>query len=274
MRSAFSVGGNRGSEPYGLNVGKRNFSILDQTRRLPMVLIAIFGKSKVREFYIGNAVAAKPPLTRDLLTEEAAKFAEVESAHGEPTLFGVTDGKAVGTYIEQKFVGHLRDLYAFDAGNSASGIDIPSLDVDIKVTSVRQPQSSCPYRSARQKIYGLGYHLIVFVYEKTDDPQARTARLDIRHTIFVDKERTADFQMTRGLRQIVENDGNVDDIIAFLQDKNLLVDEIEAQNIAEAVLLDPPLEGYLTISNALQWRLQYSRAIAQAGEVAGITRVR
>ncbi|PKP88219.1 MAG: restriction endonuclease [Alphaproteobacteria bacterium HGW-Alphaproteobacteria-17] len=213
-------------------------------------------------------------MTRDLLIDEAAAFAEEESAHSEPTLFGVTDGKAVGTYLEQKFVSHLMAAYTFDAGNSALGIDIPSLDVDIKVTSVRQPQSSCPYRSARQKIYGLGYHLIVFVYEKNDDPTTSTARLHIRHTIFVDKDRTADFQMTTGLRQIVENNGNVDDIIAFLQDKNLLVDEIEANNIAEAVLANPPVEGYLTISNALQWRLQYGRAITQAGQVPGITRVR
>lgn len=94
------------------------------------------------------------------------------------------------------------------------------------------------------------------------------------HTIFVDKSRTADFQMTRGLRQIVENDGNEDDIVAFLQDKNLPVDEIEARDIAEAVLREPPLQGYLTISNALQWRLQYGRVISQAGTVEGIERVR
>lgn len=219
-------------------------------------------------------MASKAPLTCELLIAEAAAFAQIESEYDEPALYGVTDGKAVGTYLEHKFVSHLTEKYTFDAGNSASGIDIPSLDVDIKVTSIKQPQSSCPYKSARQKIYGLGYHLIVFVYEKTDDAAAQTGRLDMKHTIFVDKSRTADFQMTRGLRQIVENDGNEDDIVAFLQDKNLLVDEIEAHNIAEAVLRDPPLEGYLTISNALQWRLQYRRVIAEAGTVQGIERVR
>ena len=146
--------------------------------------------------------------------------------------------------------------------------------MDIKVTSIKQPQSSCPFKSARQKIYGLGYHLIVFVYEKTDDAVARTGRLDMMHTIFVDKSRTADFQMTRGLLQIIENAGNADDVVAFIQDKNLPVDEIEARSIAEAVLREPPLQGYLTISNALQWRLQYSRVISQAGIVSGIFRVR
>jgi hypothetical protein len=94
------------------------------------------------------------------------------------------------------------------------------------------------------------------------------------HTIFVDKSRTADFQMTRGILQIIENDGNAEDVVAFLQDRNLPVDEIEAQNIAETVLKEPPLQGYLTISNALQWRLQYQRAILQAGAVDGIFRVR
>ena len=52
------------------------------------------------------------------------------------------------------------------------------------------------------------------------------------------------------------------------------VDEIEARDIAEAVLREPPLQGYLTISNALQWRLQYRRVIDQAGAIDGISRVR
>ena len=216
----------------------------------------------------------KPSLDIDTLCAEAATFAEVESEFDEPAIYGVTDGKAIGTYLEHKFVGHLRKGYTFSEGNSASGIDIPNLSVDIKVTSIRQPQSSCPFRSARQKIYGLGYHLIIFVYEKFDDDVSRTGRLDMAHTIFVEKSRTADFQMTRGLRQIVENEGNEDDIVAFLQDKNLPVDDIEARNIAEMVLNQPPLQGYLTISNALQWRLQYGRVISQAGAVDGISRVR
>ncbi|BAY43652.1 hypothetical protein SAMD00079811_12320 [Scytonema sp. HK-05] len=59
-----------------------------------------------------------------------------------------------------------------------------------------------------------------------------------------------------------------------MMDRNLPVDEIEANNIAEEILNNPREQGYLTISNALQWRLQYSRIIQQAGEVSGIIRVR
>jgi hypothetical protein len=220
-----------------------------------------------------QAPASKALLTIPILITEAALFSQAESTHDEPALFGVTDGKAVGTYLEHKFTAHLMNRYSFAGGNSASGIDIPGINVDIKVTSIKQPQSSCPFKSARQKIYGLGYNLIVFVYDKADEPLAKTSRLTMQHTIFVEKERTGDYQMTRGLREIIERDGNAEDIVAVLQDRNLPVDDIEANNIAEHVLTNKPEQGYLTISNALQWRLQYGRVIVQAGTVTGIQRI-
>jgi hypothetical protein len=217
---------------------------------------------------------ALPLLTIPLLCSEAERFAAVESTHKEPALFGVTDGKAVGTYLEHKFQAYLRNSYSFPKGSSAKGVDFPELAVDIKVTSIKQPQSSCPFKSARQKIFGLGYSLIVFVYDKSDDASAKAAVLNIMHTIFIEPKRTADYQMTRGLRELLERDANADDLVAFMQDKMLPVDEIEARAIAEDLLKTPPELGYLTISNALQWRLQYARVIAQAGQVEGIVRIR
>lgn len=216
----------------------------------------------------------KPSLTVKKLTRTAKEFAALESLHGEPTLYGVTDGKAVGTYLELKFKKHLLERYNFVEGNAASGIDLPELSVDFKTTSIRQPQSSCPFKSGRQKIYGLGYSLLVFVYEKTDDHDVKTGRLDIQHVIFVHAEQTGDYQMTRGLREIVERNGNVEDFMAYMNDKNLPVDEIELRRIAEEILAKTPEQGYLTISNALQWRLQYGRVIDKAGEVTGIHRVK
>ena len=209
-------------------------------------------------------------LTIPLLKTEASVFAGTESSHDEPALYGITDGKAVGTYLERKFQKYLHAKYTYIEGSSAKGIDFPELEVDMKVTSIRQPQSSCPFKSARQKIYGLGYNLLVFVYEKTDDEVKRTSRLNIMHMIFVDRSRTGDFQTTSGLRRIIENDGNIDDVSAFFSERMLPVDDIQAQSLAEEVLGNPPEMGYLTISNALQWRLQYSRVIQQAGTVNGV----
>ena len=212
-----------------------------------------------------------PKLTIAHLSKEAQTFSEAESLHAEKALYGVTDGKAVGTYLEQKFRAYLQNAgYAFQAGNSGSGIDFPGLEVDMKVTSIRQPQSSCPYKSARQKIYGLGYSLIVFVYDKVDNPKRKTGTLNILHTIFVKKERTGDFQMTRGLREILVSEGNTADIMAFISDKNLPVDEIELEALAKEVLKTRPEQGFLTISNALQWRLNYTRVIEKAGSVNGV----
>jgi hypothetical protein len=209
-------------------------------------------------------------LTQESLGNEAARFSALESQHQEASLYGVTDGKAIGTYLEQKFKLYLKEKYDFVEGNAASGIDFPELLVDIKVTSIKQPQSSCPFKSARQKIFGLGYSLIIFVYEKLDNSLNRTANLRMITTIFVSAERTADFQMTRGIRNILNNQGNKDDLMAFMLDKNLPVDEMAAANIADEILANPPVQGFLTISNALQWRLQYTRVIDLAGQEEGL----
>ncbi len=216
---------------------------------------------------------AKTKLTKAALRKEAGSFAERESTHAEPTLFGVTDGKAVGTYLEQKFRAHIAARYLVKEGNSAKGIDFPDIDVDIKVTSDKQPQSSCLFKSPRQKIFGLGYSLLVFVYDKTDDARRRTANLKILHTIFIESEATGDFTVTRRLCEMVSDGANEDDIAAYFADRNLPLDETEARTIAREVLKRPPAEGYLTISNALQWRLQYSHAIREAGIAAGVLRL-
>jgi restriction system protein len=110
----------------------------------------------------------------------------------------------------------------------------------------------------------------VFVYDKTDDNVSRTAFLKILHVIFVDKEQTGDWQTTVGLTEILRRQGNKDDIIAFLEERNFPLDEIGRSNLADRILLEPPKIGYLTISNALQWRSQYSRVIGLAGTVDGV----
>ena len=46
-----------------------------------------------------------------------------------------------------------------------------------------------------------------------------------------------------------------EDIIWFLVDKNVPGDEIVYNDLADEILCNPPVQGYLTISNALQWGL-------------------
>ena len=214
------------------------------------------------------------PLTLDVLKQEARIFASMLDRRKDHLLYGVTDGKAIGTYVEHGFRQYLAARYIFNQGSSAKGIDFPEFDVDIKVTNLRQPQSSSPFRSARQKIYGLGYSLLIFVYQKTDDHAERVGALEFVSTLFVASNRTADFQTTTGLRRIVENSGNLDDVLAFFQERFLPLDDIAAEDLAREILANPPQIGYLTISNALQWRLQYRRVIEQAGLIEGIQKLR
>lgn len=217
----------------------------------------------------------KQKLTLDALIKEAQEFCATQSTRRHKELFGVTDGKAVGTLIEATFQKHLNEKYEVVIGNAALGIDLPSPDIltDIKVTSIKQPQSSCPFKDAKQKIYGLGYNLLVFVYDKKDDQEIKTSTLNFVSCSFVSKERTGDYTTTYRLREMVKDKANVEDIIAYFNDRNIPADEITLTKLAEQVLQNPPEQGYLTISNALQWRLQYQRIVSLAEDISGISKI-
>ena len=79
--------------------------------------------------------------------------------------------------------------------------------------------------------------------------------------------------MTECILNIIANNGNVDDIFAFLIDHQIPSDEVTLMNMAEDILKNPPKIGYLTISNALQWRLQYRRIVNLTETVEGITQI-
>lgn len=207
-------------------------------------------------------------LTVNNLIDEAAAFSEWFSTLNHVELIGVTDGKAVGTYVEHAFQNYLNERYEMSVGSSALGIDLPSVNTDIKTTSIVQPQSSCPFKSARQKIFGLGYNLLVFVYHKEDT--ANECHLIMTHCTFIEAERTADYTLTRLIRQSLEIGANKEDIIALLTDKNVPGDEITYSDLADEIFNNPPEQGYLTISNALQWRLQYKRVISLDNQIQGV----
>ena len=199
-------------------------------------------------------------LNKDELIKSAGIFCKTESGKYRKELFGVTDGKAIGTFVEHLFESYLSEHYEMEIGSSANGLDLPSVNTDIKVTSIKQPQSSCPFKESKQKIYGLGYNLIVFVYKKVDDTKLKKGMLEFVSCTYIDKSRTADFQITTGLNRIIENNGNADDVFALM-------------NMAKDIMANRPEIGYLTISNALQWRLQYSRIVSLNESVEGISTI-
>lgn len=76
--------------------------------------------------------------------------------------------------------------------------------------------------------------------------------------------------ITRRLREMIADGAYKEDIIGFLEDRNVPGDDIVYNDLADEILTNPPAQGYLTISNALQWRLQYARVIALNNKVHGI----
>lgn len=115
-------------------------------------------------------------LSIESLITEAEQFCKINSGVYKPELFGITDGKAVGTFVEHLFKDHLEKRYDLTIGNSADGLDIPC-------------------------------------------------------------------------------------------------DDVSLYKMAGEILDNPPQIGYLTISNALQWRLHYSRIVALSDNIDGIKRI-
>ena len=72
---------------------------------------------------------------------------------------------------------------------------------------------------------------------------------------------------------MIKDGANEADIIAYLQDKNIPADEITLAKVAEQILQSTPEQGYLTISNALQWRLQYQRIVTLVDDIQGIEKI-
>lgn len=215
----------------------------------------------------------KKTLNIETLIKEANNFCIQENNNNYPELLGITDGKAVGTFVEHKFKEYLSKKYEFTKGNSSSGIDLPDnfINTDIKVTSIKQPQSSSPYKDAKQKIFGLGYNLLIFVYDKIDTKN--TSKLNFLSVTFVKDERTADYTITKRLVEMLNDGANKEDIISYLNDRAIPGDELTISNLAEMIINKMPLQGYLTISNALQWRLQYTRVISLNNKVEGVVNI-
>ena len=71
----------------------------------------------------------KKTLTQRNLIATAKAFCL--EGHTYQELFGVTDGKAVGTFIEHKFRGRLKEFYTMQIGSPALGLDLLCQTEDI-----------------------------------------------------------------------------------------------------------------------------------------------
>lgn len=113
----------------------------------------------------------------------------------------------------------------------------------------------------------------MFIYDKKDDWITKNATLDFVSCAFVEKEQTGDYTTTFRLREMVKDGANIEDVFAYLTDRNIPADSVSLVKLAERILAEPPEQGYLTISNALQWRLQYQRILGLSEPVHGVIKI-
>lgn len=95
-------------------------------------------------------------LTIDILIEEAKAFSQMLSAQNHSSLIGVTDGKAVGTYVEHLFQNHLSRKYTMTVGSSASGIDLPSGKYRYKDDKLCPTAKQLPFQIRSSKNFWIG----------------------------------------------------------------------------------------------------------------------
>lgn len=195
------------------------------------------------------------------LIKEAKIFAKSFSLEKHYNIYGINDGKSIGTYIENQFKEIMHAKYGVKISSSSKGIDFPQIKIDIKCTLKSRPQSSCPYKSFRQKIYGLGYGILLFTYKKEDKYEDKYSTVVIDGVYFIDCLETGDYSLTKEIVEILSMPNNKEKLIELFKDVALPCDEKDYENIANEVIINPPRQGLLTISNALQWRLQYSRVV-------------
>lgn len=214
----------------------------------------------------------KEPLTKDALIEEAKLFCMEENKSNQN--LNLDDGKSIGTFIEHNFKNYLKEKYTFNEGNSALGIDFPdsTINTDIKSTSIVKPQSSCPYRNPKQKIYGLGYSLLIFTYEKKNTIDGVQIKfLDIS---FIDESKTGDYTITKLVNDMLDEGCNKNDIINLLRIREISDDTETLNMLSDMIISKRPNQGYLTISNAMQLRLKYTRITDLKEKVDGIRKIK
>lgn len=104
-----------------------------------------------------------------------------------------SDSKTLGTCVEKLLkaeIGRAFDLQI--TGSSASGVDIPELNLNTKATSDRQPQSSEPFKSAYERILGANYDILLSVYNGEAFLEDARRSLEIVNIAYLTKTEVAD----------------------------------------------------------------------------------
>lgn len=212
-------------------------------------------------------------LSKSGLVRSAQAFCLQAEQTGHKEIFGQVSCHVVNSFVERCFLEHLAETFNLDVGFSPLNVALPSINTEIRTAPVDRPDMFCPYISSRQKIYGLGYNLLLLLYSKTDDNAAKEGHFSIHSCEYISAERTADYMTTKILHEVLLGGGNADDVFAFLSDWMQGTTSERLRELSAEIVQSPPSIGYLTISKAWQWRLQSSHVVGEVEDLEGMTHI-
>lgn len=168
--------------------------------------------------------------------------------------------KRIGTYFEKE----LRDWFEtkhglVSDGSVAQGIDLPAFNLDVKTTSNRQPQSSSPFDDPGERITGVDYNILLFVYDKQSVEGGN--RFEIVSCAYIPRERASDYRKSENARKLVADyrEGKLSEAELREQLEELTGVGAISDEKFEEIKRDPPKTGAITMTPAVQWRFNYNK---------------
>lgn len=128
-------------------------------------------------------------------------------------------------------------------------ISFPEHATDLRVVDTFEPRMQTQQCGIEEKVYGSGNSLLILSCQFLSDEARKTVNAVPWTLVFIDSDRTGDFQTTYGLREIMRRKGNRDDILSFLEERFPSITDAEKEDWATKVLSAPPRLGYLTLSS-------------------------
>lgn len=168
--------------------------------------------------------------------------------------------KRIGTYFEKEMRKWFNEKLGIESeGSVAKGLDLPAFNVDVKTTSINQPQSSSPFDDPGERITGVDYNILLFIYDKHSGEDGN--QFDIKSCVYIPKERTADYRKSKQAQNLVSGfrRGELDEKELREELEDLTGIGAISDEKFEKIKENPPKKGTITITPAVQWRFNYNK---------------
>lgn len=170
--------------------------------------------------------------------------------------------KRIGTYFENELRVWFEEKHGFVSdGSVAEGIDLPAFNLDVKTTSNRHPQSSSPFDDPGERITGVDYNILLFVYDRKSVEGGN--KFEIVSCAYIPKERASDYRKSENARTLVADyrEGTLTESELREQLEELTGIGAISDEKFEEIKQNPPKKGGITMTPAVQWRFNYNKMV-------------